>query len=66
MYSILVAGKGLALIHLAEKYPASSFTGFDLSSSALQQAREMATAKQLNNIQFKEKDLTPFQYRGRK
>lgn len=56
----LGCGKGRALLHLAEKYPESSFWGYDLSESALDDAREIARSKGLKNIFFRVRDLTRF------
>ena len=53
-------GQGRALLHLAEKYPESSFLGFDLSASALNEARQIAQSKGLENVFFKVRDLTHF------
>ena len=53
-------GQCRALLHLAEKYPASTFWGYDLAESALDEARQIAQAKDLKNIFFKARDLTHF------
>ena len=53
-------GRGRALLHLAARFPRSQFTGYDLSESALQQAREQAAARALNNVAFECRDLTGF------
>ena len=37
---------------LAELYPASDFTGLDLSGEAVEFARAEALVKNLNNIEF--------------
>ncbi len=51
-------GRGSALCHLARKFPASRFTGCDLSDEAIAFAR--AEANGLTNLRFEEKDLTHF------
>lgn len=51
-------GRGNAIIRLAQHYPASQFTGYDLSEPALNHARQNAQALGLANIQFIQKDLT--------
>ncbi len=51
-------GRGRALCHLARKFPASRFTGCDLSDEAIAFAR--AEANGLANLRFEEKDLTHF------
>ena len=53
-------GQGRALLHLAEKYPESTFWGYDLSASALDEARQIARTKGLTNAFFNEQDLTHF------
>ena len=53
-------GQGRALLHLAEKYPESAFWGYDLSASALDDARQIAQTKGLSNAFFKAQDLTHF------
>jgi len=51
-------GRGMALTRLAEAFPKSRFTGYDLSLEALDFARTHAHKKQLKNIRFEVKDLT--------
>lgn len=53
-------GKGQALLYLAERYPNSHFTGYDLSAEALAQARRQAAANSLPNVSFECHDLTGF------
>ena len=53
-------GQCRALLHLAEKYPMSTFWGYDLSESALDEAHQIAQSKDLKNIFFKARDLTHF------
>ena len=53
-------GRGLALLHLAASYPNSRFVGFDLSATALHQAREQARELGLHNVTFEQRDLTGF------
>lgn len=59
---ILVAdvgcGQGLALLKLAEAFPASRFIGYDLCADAFQQAQKTAIEKKLTNLTFVEKDLS--------
>jgi len=56
----LGCGRGRALILMAETYPNSSFTGYDLSAEALSVARQEADQKGLVNITFEVRDLTTF------
>lgn len=56
----LGCGRGLALAELAERYPRSSFTGFDLSSDAIASARANAESRGLANVRFEVRDLTTF------
>jgi SAM-dependent methyltransferase len=53
-------GSGLALIAMAERFPASRFTGYDLGADAI--ARACATADQagLRNVHFAVRDMTGF------
>jgi SAM-dependent methyltransferase len=53
-------GKGLALIAMAEHYPQSRFTGYDLCQDTVAEARRQANAKGLRNIRFAVKDLFGF------
>jgi SAM-dependent methyltransferase len=53
-------GKGRALLHLAERFPASAFVGYDLSVDALEQARREAATRGLANVRFEQRDLTHF------
>lgn len=53
-------GRGLAVLHLAARYPNSRFVGYDLSAPALEQARRQAREQSLNNVAFERRDLTGF------
>jgi 2-polyprenyl-3-methyl-5-hydroxy-6-metoxy-1,4-benzoquinol methylase len=53
-------GRGRILVRLAELFPASTFTGMDLSGEALEAARADARAKGLTNATFEQRDLTDF------
>jgi len=54
-------GKARVLLHLASCYPASHFTGYDLSADALDHARKQAEKTGLSNILFEQRDLTDFE-----
>ncbi len=56
----LGCGRGLALAELAERYPRSTFTGFDLSADAIASARAHAESRGLSNLSFEARDLTTF------
>lgn len=58
-------GKGLALIRMAGAYPRSHFTGYDLCTDAIQQARNAARVAGLKNITFEIFDLSDFTESGR-
>jgi len=45
-------GRGRALLHMAERFPASRFTGIDLLPSAIDAARAEAVHRGLGNITF--------------
>ncbi|WP_423823731.1 class I SAM-dependent methyltransferase [Salinisphaera sp. SPP-AMP-43] len=53
-------GRGLILLYLAGRYPASRFTGLDLSSEAIAYARAEAERRRLTNISFEVADLSDF------
>ncbi len=53
-------GRGLALMKLAALFPASRFTGIDLSADAIGWARERAAALGLDNVEYIAADLTSF------
>jgi ubiquinone/menaquinone biosynthesis C-methylase UbiE len=52
----LGCAEGLALILMAEAFPASEFTGIDISSEALDKARSAAAARNLSNVRFLNRD----------
>lgn len=58
-------GRGHALIAMAERFPASRFTGYDLSPDAVADARKTAKLKQLSNIRFEALDMSGFSERER-
>jgi ubiquinone/menaquinone biosynthesis C-methylase UbiE len=51
-------GSGRILNRLAERYPKSRFTGFDLSRDAIAAANAEASAKGLRNVEFIVRDVT--------
>jgi SAM-dependent methyltransferase len=53
-------GSGRALIALAERFPASRFTGYDLCEEAIARARRAAKAAGIANASFASRDLTGF------
>ncbi|MCA9274285.1 MAG: methyltransferase domain-containing protein [Phycisphaerales bacterium] len=53
-------GRGHAIISLAERFPKSSFTGYDLSEEAISHAKQTAAEKGLKNIKFEMRDLSAF------
>ncbi len=53
-------GRGRALLEMAARYPASRFTGFDLSEEAIATAREKARERGLTNVTFTARDLSTF------
>jgi SAM-dependent methyltransferase len=58
-------GRGLALIAMAESYPQSRFTGYDLCTDAITDASRMVNARGLRNIRFTVRDMTGFDEPGR-
>jgi SAM-dependent methyltransferase len=56
----LGCGRGLALLELAERYPASRCMGYDLSEEAIDFARGEAHRRGLGNARFQVRDLRDF------
>lgn len=56
----LGCGRGLALMKLAERFPASRFVGYDLSREAIGWATERAARRGLGNLRFEQRDLSDF------
>lgn len=54
-------GRGRALVAMAERYPKSDFTGYDLSAEAIEWARDHAREKGLDNVRFVVRDLGDFE-----
>lgn len=53
-------GKGYALIAMADRYPQSQFTGYDLCEEAVVEGNHLAKVRDLKNIKFKVKDMASF------
>ena len=53
-------GRGRALMAMAERYPASRFTGYDLCGDAISYAGSAMAARGLGNIGFEVRDLSDF------
>ncbi len=51
-------GRGMAMLELARRYPASRFTGYDLSGEAIAWARREAAAAGLDNLRFEVRDVS--------
>jgi len=56
----LGCGRGLALLDLAARHPASRFTGYDLGPDAIAFARDEARRRGLRNVRFEVRDLGDF------
>jgi 2-polyprenyl-3-methyl-5-hydroxy-6-metoxy-1,4-benzoquinol methylase len=56
----LGCGRGRALLMLAERYPASTFLGYDLSAEAIAFATAQAEDRGLENVSFEQRDLSTF------
>jgi SAM-dependent methyltransferase len=56
----LGCGRGRALLILAERFPASSFLGYDLSTDAVAFGRAHAIERGLRNVTFEQRDLSTF------
>lgn len=48
----IACGKGLAMLHLAKRYPRSRFTGVDMSGEAIALGRDEARAAGVRNLQL--------------
>ncbi len=53
-------GRGKALLKLAERFPNSTFTGWDLGEKPIREANEEAAALGLTNVTFAVRDLSDF------
>jgi len=53
-------GSGRIVNRLADLYPNSCFTGIDLSQEAIEKAREEASQRSLDNVEFSKMDLSDF------
>lgn len=53
-------GRGRALLLLAQRFPKSRFTGYDLAPAAIDWARGEAHSSGLGNVAFEERDLGDF------
>lgn len=56
----LGCGRGRALLLLAERFPASTFLGYDLSHDAVGFASGQAAERGLENVRFELRDLSTF------
>jgi cyclopropane fatty-acyl-phospholipid synthase-like methyltransferase len=56
----LGCGRGLALMEMAKRCPASRFLGYDLSAEAINWAQAHAAELGLENVRFEQRDLTDF------
>lgn len=56
----LGCGRGKALLAMARRYPMSRFTGYELSTEAVEWAREQAAAAGLDNVDFQVRDVSDF------
>jgi len=53
-------GSGRAVNLMAERFPNSRFTGYDLSEEGIARARREGSQKKLRNVKFEVRDLTHF------
>lgn len=56
----VACGRGRALVNMAERFPASRFSGYDLSADAVEWARDNAARAGVENVHFEVRDLTDF------
>lgn len=57
-------GRGLALLAMAERYPASRFVGLDLCADAIGYANGVVAERGLDNIHFAVRDLSTYDAEG--
>jgi len=55
-------GRGLVLMLLAKEFPASRFTGYDLSEEVIAWARAEAERRNLDNLSLEVRDLSDFDH----
>ncbi|MDT8385957.1 MAG: class I SAM-dependent methyltransferase [Thiogranum sp.] len=55
-------GRGRALLLMAQHFPDSQFTGYDLSAEAVSWAQEQVRRQGLDNLRFETRDLTDFEH----
>ena len=60
----LGCAQGVATILMAEAFPASRFTGIDISTDALETARADASGKGLTNLRFEQRDAAELRHPG--
>jgi 2-polyprenyl-3-methyl-5-hydroxy-6-metoxy-1,4-benzoquinol methylase len=53
-------GRGLVMLRLATLYPASTVTGYDLSTEAIAHGREAAESRGIANLDLQVRDLSDF------
>ncbi len=58
-------GRGAALTSMAERYPRSRFTGYDLGEDAIAFATEQSSVRGLPNVTFAVRDLTGYSEKER-
>ena len=56
----LGCGRGRALVLLADRFPKSTFHGYDLSADAIGYASVQADEQGLSNVSFEQRDLSTF------
>ena len=56
----LGCGRGRILLHLAQRFPNSRFTGLDLSAPAIAHAQRQAERLKLTNVIYRQRDLSDF------
>ena len=56
----LGCGRGRALVLLGERFPSSTFRGYDLSADAVAHASAQADERGLSNVHFEQRDLSTF------
>lgn len=60
-----LGGRGSALLAMAQRFPASRFTGIDLCADAIEHAQQSAAALEPTNVEFIARDLTGYDERER-
>ena len=60
MFLILLVGNGRGMIIMANPFPYSKFTGYDISKEAIKNAQSQSLTYDNKNVEFDVKDVSIF------